>query len=259
MKQLIFILSIIVGLASCGNPETEDKQKENTIHSNQEKLADDMPEDSALISLNEAIRSDINNPDLYVKRAKFYDSIGDNNAAIKDLDRAYKIDSTNLNTLLAQANFLGRKGKVVMSLNILENAKMLYPEEAKIYVQMSELFLLGKNNERSLKNADLAIKYDQFNADAYYLKGYNFLELGDTAKAISSYRTAVEQNPDFLEAYLELGLIFSAKNDPIALQYYENALEVNPTEKRALYSKGMYEQEHELYNEAIQSYYTATN
>ena len=117
---------------------------------------------------------------------------------------------------------------------------------------------MGKNNERSLKNADLAIKYDQFNAKAYYLKGYNFLELGDTAKAISSYRTAVEQDPEFLEAYLELGLIFSLKDDPIAIQYYNNALEVDPTEKRALYSKGMFEQEHELYNEAIQTYYAAT-
>ena len=258
MKQLIFILSVVVGLASCSNPQPKDEQQEKNEKVNQAKAVDSMLEDSALINLNEAIRSDINNPSLYVKRAKYFDSIGDNNAAIQDLDRAYKLDSTNLNTLIAQANFLGKRGKVVMSLNILENAKQLYPEDAKIYVAMSELFLMGKNNERSLKNADLAIKHDQFNADAYYLKGYNFLEMGDTSKAISSYRTAVEQNPDFLEAYLELGLIFSAKDDPIALQYYNNALDVNPTEKRALYSKGMYEQEHELYNEAIQSYYAAT-
>ena len=253
----LFLISTLI-LSSCSRQEENKAEEEKIKESNPKQVLSETPEDSNLIRLNEAIRNNINKPELYVKRSKIYDSIGDSQSAVEDLDRAYRLDSTNINTLLAQSKFLANKGKVVISLNILEKAKQLYPEDARIYIQFSELYLMGRNNERSLKNADLAIKYDKYNAEAYYLKGYNFLELGDTTKAISSYRTAVEQNPEFLEAYLELGLIFSAKDDPIAIQYYNNALEVNPTEKRALYSKGMFEQEHELYNEAIQSYYKAT-
>ena len=175
MKYIFLLLSVILILASCNNQEDEVKgEKVEEINPKQEAKA--LPEDSNLIRLNEAIRNDINNPNLYVKRSKIYDSIGDNQAAVEDLDRAYRLDSTNLNTLLAQAKFLGSRGKVVISLNILEKAKQLEPENAKVYVALSELFLMGKNNERSLKNADLAIKYDKFNAEAYYLKGYNFLE-----------------------------------------------------------------------------------
>ena len=144
-----------------------------------------------------------------------------------------------------------------MSERILDKANRLYPENSEVHEKYSKIYLIGKNNSKSLQYADLAIKYDIYNPEAYYLKGYNFFELGDTSKAISSYRTAIEQNPDYFDPYLQLGVIFSQKNDPLALEYFKNAIEVKPSDKVALYSKAMYEQEHEMYNEAMQTYHDA--
>ena len=234
----------------------KDEAAQTPIEQEVEKQVE-LEEDTVLTALNEAVRNDINNIDLYLKRAQYYIDNEDPKAGISDIDRAYRLDTNYLPTLLMQSSFLYKNGKLNMGLSILEKAKVLYPKNSDLYAHLSELFLIAKNNPKSLANADLAIKYDIYNAKAYYLKGYNFLEIGDTAKAISSYRTAIEQAPDYFDAYLELGLIFSAKDDPIALDYYKNALKVDSTEKRALYSKGMFEQEHEMYNEAMATYIKA--
>lgn len=261
MRRILFIL-LAIGVIAC---KQEEKNKvENSASADVPKAEGKIgsnvsisKKDSSLQAVNEKIRASIDDPDLYLERSKIYLSLEDDKAAIADIDRAFGIDSTHLPTLLAQADFLMQRGKVANGLSILEKASALYPESSDVYVKMGEIFLTARNLEKALKNADLGIKYDQFNAQAYYIKGYAFLELGDTTRAISSYQTTVEQDPEHFDAYLELGLIYSVKNDPLALNYFNNALSIKPNEKRALYSRGMYEQEHQLYNEAIQTYHKA--
>lgn len=245
---------LVVGflfIAGCQAPQKEKSE-------NQKTEIKELPENPRMDLLNQKIRKDITNPDLYVKRAQLYDSLGDAQGAVQDLDRAFRLDTTRMETLLAQAEFLAKKGKVDISLGLLEKAKRYHPEADEVYVKFSEVFLMVGDNEKSLKNADLAVKYNMFNAEAYYLKGYNFLELKDTNKAISSYQTAVEQDPNHFNAYLELGVIYSEKGDPLALDYFRNALEIKPRDRNVLYAKGMFEQEHEMYNEAIDTYFKAT-
>ena len=258
MRKIIYLF-IVLGVIGCG--ETKEKETSKTEETSQKKETKqsskpgfDSKEDSMLTSINEKIRADINNKDLYLERADFYMKNNNAKEAVEDINRAFKLDTSYLPTLLMQADFLSKSGKLEASLSILERADRLYPENSEVQVGFSELYLIASNNQKSLNYADLAIKYDIYNAEAYYLKGYNFLEMGDTTTAISSYRTAIEQNPEYFAVYLELGLIFSAKDDPIALDYFRNALEIKPDEKRALYSKGMFEQEHEMYNEAMATY-----
>jgi tetratricopeptide (TPR) repeat protein len=205
--------------------------------------------------VNQAIREDLNKPSLYLRRSAIYERFGDESAAKEDLQRAYVLDSTSLDVLMAYGDYYLRKGKLSNSLAFLNNARRYHPESSKLYLKLGELYLIGKNNRKSLQNADLAIKYDLYNAQAYFLKGFNFLELGDTMKAISSFQTTVEQNPEHFEAYMQLGLLHSIKDDPLAIAYFNNALEVRPYDKEAMYGLGMYQQEHEQYNEALKTYH----
>ncbi|KAA3648982.1 MAG: tetratricopeptide repeat protein [Bacteroidetes bacterium] len=251
MKNTVYILILFL-LFSCGN-EKEEQQKEPE----QNKEIISQVEDTTFKAINNKIRNDIQNADLYIERANMYIDMNDFESAKFDLDRAYHIDTTALNPLLAFAEYWMKQGKLGYSLSVLEKTEQRYPKSSRVYEKYSELYLYGQDVEKSLRYADLAVKYDIYNAKAYYLKGYNFMLKGDTTRAISSYQTAVEQDPDFFEAYVELGLIYAAKNDPLAIQYYNNALSIKPDDFSVLYSRGMYEQEHEMYNEAIQTYYLA--
>ncbi len=252
MKQTIVYSLILLILLACGEGTSN---KEGDTHQS-EVL--DSTEDSAMQSINEKIRKDINNPDLYLERSLIYEALGDNQAAVDDIDRALRIDSNYLNTLIAQVNFLLKRGDLNTTSNILSHAQRKHPEASIVYEKLSELYLIADNNKKALENADLAVKYDKYNAKAYYLKGYSFIQLGDTAKSISSFQTAAEQNPDYYEAYIQLGIIYASLDDPLALEYYNNALEVRPDNKEALYGIGMYQQEHEMLNEALETYTTLT-
>ncbi|MDB4061894.1 tetratricopeptide repeat protein [Vicingaceae bacterium] len=259
MMKNLFYLILTAALLAC-QPKDETKNNEDATLTEVDKTKAEtsaMQEDSRLSRLNEKIRADINNKDLYLARADYFLEKQNPKEAMQDINRAFRIDTVYLPTLLKQADFLTKSGKLELSLNVIDKANQLHRNSSTVQVAYSQLYLVARNNEKSLSYADLAIKYDMYNAEAYYLKGFNFLEIGDTSKAISSYQTAVEQDPEYFEAFLELGLIFSQKNDPIALEYINNALEIQSTERRALYSKGMYEQEHEMFNEAMLTYTAA--
>lgn len=253
MKNTIGLL-IVMLLIACGGDEKKANEKQAIEVTTPSNAGAETGVDPVLNEINKRLRSDVNNKDLYLERAKYFLANNEIERSAGDITRAFQIDSVYLPTLLLQANFLTRNGQLELSEFFLQKADRLYPENSEVQIGFSELYLIGKENTKSIKYADLAIKYDLFNAKAYYLKGYNFLEVGDTTKSISSYQTAIEQDPDYFKAYLELGYIFSQKDDPLALDYYKNALEVKPGDKNALYSKGMFEQEHEMYNEAMATY-----
>jgi len=260
IKEYLYLVLFLFVLAcnQVGTQKETDKKEAIPIENNVEvKETPDPYKDSSLIAMNEKIKEDINNPDLYLERAEIYQKLKMDKAAFNDIDRAKKIDSNKLEVIIAQADFVAKRGQIDISMQLLDRAYSLYPTSSSLHAKYAEVYLIARNNTESLKYADLAVKYDPYNAKAYYLKGYNFLEMGDTNKSISSYQTAVEQDPEYLEAYLELGYIFSLKNDPISLDYYRNALEVDPRNTKVLYSKAMFEQEHEMYNEALASYHKA--
>ncbi|MBL4707054.1 MAG: tetratricopeptide repeat protein [Flavobacteriales bacterium] len=251
MKKSIYVIATLF-LVACGPKE---EQKATPVDATQtEATVTEIEEDSVLTAINAKIRNDINNKDLYLERCNYYLDREELEPAVSDMNRAFQIDTAYLPTLLRQADYLTKRGKLELGKSILEKADKLHPENSKVHIGYSKLYLIARNNEKSMIHSDLAVKYDLYNAEAYYLKGYNFLELGDTTKAISSYRTAVEQDPEHFPAFLELGLIFSEQGDLLALEYFRNALELRPNERRVLYSKGMFEQENEMYNEAMLSY-----
>jgi tetratricopeptide (TPR) repeat protein len=76
----------------------------------------------------------------------------------------------------------------------------------------------------------------------------------DTAKAVASFQKAVEQDPEYYHAYIQLGILYATKNSPLAVDYYNNALKKNPNSIEARYGLGMFYQENEEYNKAIIEY-----
>lgn len=96
---------------------------------------------------------------------------------------------------------------------------------------------------KAIDYANEALRIDKNKAKAYFIKGFVYKEAGDTAKSISSYTTVIELEPDNYDAYMQLGVIYGARGNDLAIQYYSNALRVNPSSVEALYNRGLYYQE----------------
>ncbi|MFC2111168.1 tetratricopeptide repeat protein, partial [Bacteroidota bacterium] len=101
-----------------------------------------------------------------------------------------------------------------------------------------------------------AIEIDDDYAKAYFMKAYLYKETQDTANAIKNFQIATEKDQNYFNAYVELGILFAAKRNPLAIDYYNNALNINPRSREAWYNKAMFYQENEMYNEALESYTT---
>ncbi|HLP32057.1 MAG TPA: tetratricopeptide repeat protein, partial [Bacteroidia bacterium] len=84
----------------------------------------------------------------------------------------------------------------------------------------------------------------------------NFKEVRDTANAIISFQRATEIDNSYFEPHLQLALLFAAKKDKLALQYFNAALKLNEFNPDALYARGLYLQEQGKFDEAVKDYRT---
>jgi tetratricopeptide (TPR) repeat protein len=92
------------------------------------------------------------------------------------------------------------------------------------------------------------------NANAYFYKGLIYKESGDTAKAVSSFQTCTEVDPDYYDAWMQLGLLYAAKGDPLAIRYYDNAIAVSDSSQEAEYAKAKFFQDVGNITDAIEYY-----
>lgn len=207
-----------------------------------------------LDSLNNQIINDPNNANLYNLRAKYFFRNKDMGAASKDILKAITIDSTQSDFYLTLSDIFFAAGQSSKSKRSLEKALLIEPNNKEALTRMAELYLYVKDNKKSIEYLDKVLKVDINYSKAYFIKGMNFKEMGDTTKAISSFQTTIEQDPAYYNAYIQLGLLYEAKHNPLAIDYYNNALRIDPKSEEAMYNKGMFYQENNQLNKAIETY-----
>ncbi len=250
MKKIIYsllFLSTITFFISCGNEG--------------EKVVDNVKKDSAqvntpeeLAKLNEAIEKDPQNADLLHQRALYFLDKQEVNDGILDMINALNIDSSKSEYYVTISNlyFIGNKtGKSKLA---LERAIALDEKNVEAIMKLAELYLYVAQHDKSIEYLNKALKIDMYNAKAYFMKGMNFKEMKDTAKAISSMQTAVEQDQLYYQAFMQLGVLCAAKHNPLAVQYYKNAIRLNAKSPEAWYGLGKYYQDEEDYANALSTY-----
>jgi tetratricopeptide (TPR) repeat protein len=174
--------------------------------------------------------------------------------AFNDVDRVMQIDSTQAPQWLLMGDVLFAAIKVPQAIETFKKALLLAPNSTDAMLKLAELELFMKAYPQAIAYTNQALQQDQSLAKAYFIKGYVYLETGDTGKAISSLTTATEQDPQQAEAYNLLGNIYTARNNPLALIYYRNALKIEPRNTDVLYNIGYYHQQHQQLNDAIGTY-----
>jgi tetratricopeptide (TPR) repeat protein len=242
-----FLISLLI-LASCGDTvKTTDPSQTDSVTSSVS------PE---LKAINAEILSDPNNADLYHKRAQFHLENKTFEEGLADMVRAVNIDSTKaayyltLSDLYFSVNSSGNAKKA------LEKCIAIDPKNMDAILKLAELYLYVSKNDKSIEYINQALKIDKYNAKAYFMKGMNYKDLKDTAMAISSMQTAVEQDQQYYNAYMQLGILCAEKKNKLAVDYYKNAIRIQPKSVEAWYALGKYYQDVEDWNNAIGTYKT---
>ena len=239
---VIFSLSIVVFVGCPGNPGKDIVLSDSTKNS-VEQL-------SALIKQNPK------NADLYYHRASLRLKNGDGSSALSDMLDAVRMDSLNPEYYMLLGDVYFSRLFTAQAISSFERSIELDPKNIYSELRLAELFLYMKQYQDCIRHADNALRIDKTNPKAYLFKAIMFKETGDTARAISSFQTAIEQNPDYYDAYMRLADLFAIKRNKLALNYYDQALRLRKNDPGALYGKAMFYQENDSIDTAEDLYKT---
>lgn len=252
MKKNIFhsiLVFYLLAFAQCRHDQTLSDKEIQQQDSLQKILKNPI-----LDSINKQLIKNPNNDSLYRERAIIYINTKQFDIAINDCKRAIKIDSNNVKNHLALADACFAANKTKLSKDKLEQIIQKFPEHTESYLKLAELYYLVKQYDKAIEYVNKALKIDATLAKAYYIKGNVYKESGDTNKAISSLQTAIEQDPQMIDVFIDLGVIYAAKNNTLAVQYYNNALKLDSKNYIALYDKAFFFQQRNRIDSAIPIY-----
>ena len=239
-------MALLLSLAGCKEWFQKEEQEDIKIPEEQVPVMED---------LNAAILENPEDPELYFLRAQELYYSGVPEAALQDMYQAMLYDSINPKYLFLTGDIMLEMGQGVKAIMLMQNGTVYHPEEPEFYLRAAEYNMYMNNHQGALDYLNACLKnVDVHNADAYFLKGYVFKESGDTSKAISNFQTAAEQDPTYYDAYMQTGLLYSKQKNPLAVQYFENALRVDPKSREAMYAKAYHYQYTTDFVAAIKEY-----
>ena len=250
IKIIFLALGFLLAAYSCKNnsdapTETETKKADSiSIKLNSPELK----------AINAQLIKDANNPELYNKRANIYISLNQLAAAVSDAKRAIKMDTTKSIYYMTLVDAYYTQNNTRLAKELLEIIERKFPDNVDALLKLSELYYLVKQYQKGIDYVNKALKINDRSAKAYYLKGSIYRESGDTGRAISSLETAIEQDNKYENAFIDIAIMYAARKNPIALEYYNNALKVNPTNENTVYARAKLLQDIGKVDDAIIEY-----
>lgn len=260
MRIALSIL-IIALITSCGGEESN----------NDPILVDITDENGVVDSLKfyqEKLNADPENPLVLYERAQYYIRRGQVGQAQIDLELALYKDSSILKVHKLYAD-------VHLAQLDLERSKYHYDyvlqrdsANTGAFIGLGKIYAALNNSQQAIYYLGEALKINPYLPEPYFTKGliyrsdYYSRDIEDPRKeeswerAVSSFQTAVEQDPNYYSAYIEMGVMYDEKGDSLALEYYNSAIDIAPNSLEAWYNKGMYYQNRGEVDNALNCYYT---
>jgi len=233
-RKIIIVVSLLICWFLFGCVQTNEKP--NALEHEHGKLTG-IP---AIDALTKDIKINPDNMTLRVARCEAYSAEGMLKEAESEARLIYEKDKTNWKAarLLAWTYLENNKSKP--AIKVLEQALEIHPDTLMLLLVHSEMNLLIKNYNVALISSEKVLKLSPLNVEALFMRGQILKYMGDTLNAIGNFQTAVEQDADHIDAYMQLGNVFSAKKEKIAVQYYDNALRIDSTSYEALKGKAAF-------------------
>ncbi len=245
MQRCLIFFLVATAFLSC-------KEKKQPIETGIVKDTSDVA--GQLSELNARIAAQPRQAELYYQRALLYQKMKRMEDAQNDLLQAIRIDSTRADYFLVLADIYFSARRIYYARNALKKALEVDPDNLKAHGKLAEVFFILKKYNESMSHTTAMLQLSPDYPLAYFIRGMIYKETGDTPRALSAFQSAVESDPDYYQAHMQLGVLFQLKNNPVCLEYFNHALRIRPESEEALYGRAMYLQENNELDKAIQDY-----
>ena len=240
---IYLLLSLVLFSCNTNTEVKDDVEVEETV-----------TPDATVTLLDSLIIADPRNADLYYDRALYYHQQGVDPKAMSDIYSALHIDSANVSYYLLAGDIFLNIGEGDTAIAVMSKGINMVPGNEDLYIKAIEYSFYMRYYESALNFTNDLVQLNKYNPEAYFFRGLIYTDIQEIDKAISAFQTCIEVDPEFYNAHMQLGLLYSKKQDDIAVQYFENALKLEPGSREAFYGIAYQYQMKEDYNQAIKKY-----
>lgn len=214
-------------------------------------------EEPALKKISAEIKKSPDKADLYFERGSMLDGLGRDSLALLDYQKAISLDSTKAEYYSAIGDMLFENKDLDGSVSWIEKALSLNPKDKKAHLKLAKMLLYIQEYNRALAEINIVLRQDVYNPEGYFLKGMVYKSLDSTTKSISSFLTAIQVQPDYREAMVQLGIMYGKQGNELALDYYDNAFKLDTLDVFPLYARGVFYQDRNDFEQAKDEYVNA--
>jgi len=174
--------------------------------------------DQAIAICQQRIK-DSNSASSYILRARMYLSIGEENNALQDFNRALAVEPDNTSAWIARSDFYRSTGRMHNALSDIQQAMKIDPDALNIQKRAISIFLASKNpHKMRLAEEVLSKGLDENPADTQLMLFQARLLLSkqtapSTHKAVRILEEITEKNPENIDAWGMLGTTMLSQNN----------------------------------------------
>jgi len=168
--------------------------------------------------------------DAYFNRGRAYYNKGDNKRAIVDYDKAIALNPKGADAYVGRGLAYQKKGDLERAIADYDLAIALSPKYAPTYNNRGLAYASKGNDERAIADYDKAIALDPKSAVAHNNRGRAYYNKGDNERAIADYDQAIALASTDARLYNARGDAYKKKGDKEkAIADYRKALQVDPS------------------------------
>jgi tetratricopeptide (TPR) repeat protein len=155
--------------------------------------------------------------------------------------KAFRLDSNNIEARVLYAECLINKPNrsaddIFRAFKMYRNLVKKAPKNVAALIGLANTLVLLNDHDKAFKYINQALRIDKTYRDAYILKGTIYKLENNIKLAISSYETAVQQDPEYYMTYLLLGSLYEYENNPICIEKYMTAYQLQPKNTEVIYA-----------------------
>lgn len=186
--------------------------------------------DSALMHYQKAIESDPDFSNAYNNAGLVFQARGDLSSAEKFFKKAVNIDSDLYTAFINLGNlYLGKNDLVKAEFTFLQ-AKETAPDKGTAFFRLGSLYSRQKEFAKADEMFETGARLGEMSASDYVNWGNNYFGNQNPQRAVALYKKAIEIDPSFAQAYMNLAITFRRYNFPVdSSKFYLNQLlGINP-------------------------------
>lgn len=230
----IFLLVLLAAFTSC-KPFTEKQDARNGIP------VDCTLSIPSLTEINRFILRDPSNANLYRIRSQILLDSNRFQEALSDAKRALSLNPEDQYNFVVAGKAHRALGHIDSALSACATAEQNGFADPDNYMLLGDLYLIVRQYKKSLDYLNKALKMAPFEPRIYFLKGMVFWETKDTAKALSSWQTSIEQDPEYADGYCRLATHYmELRKYDVAEQYLRSGLRLRPNDAFLNYDMGVF-------------------